>query len=123
MFRQLMNFSHQRTALQAFGWYLTFLLIGIAIGGLAGAIWSTGSASFSEAFERAMPIGQLIAVPYHIILGILLLWSRSKGVANIGLVLASVLLSALLGALGGLIPLAVLTTRPSYPGDVSGVFE
>jgi hypothetical protein len=85
-----MNFSRQRTALQAFGWYLTFLLIGIAIGGTAGAIWSSGAASFSEAFERAMPIGQLIAVPYHIMLGILLLWSRSKGVANIGLVLASV---------------------------------
>jgi hypothetical protein len=32
-----MNFSRQRTALQAFGWYLTFLLTGIAIGGLAGA--------------------------------------------------------------------------------------
>jgi hypothetical protein len=44
-------------------------------------------------------------------------------VANIGLVLASVLLSALLGGLGGLIPLAVLTTRPSYPCDVSGVFD
>jgi hypothetical protein len=124
MFRKLMTFSYQRTALQAFGWYLTFLLIGAAIGGLAGGIAVTGAPSFSEGFQRGIPIGQLVAIPYHIILGILLLWARSKGLVNIGLVLAGVLLSVRLGGLGGAIPLAVLTTRPAKnAGDPAEVFE
>jgi hypothetical protein len=113
MFRELMNFSRQRTPLQALGWYLIFLLIGGVIGGLAGFLVGIGSTSFTEGFQRGLPAGQLAVIPYHIILGILLLWNRPKGAVNILLALGGVALSVLLGALGGLIPLAALTTRRS----------
>jgi len=45
MFRELMNFSYQRTALQAVGRYLTFLIIGIFIGAIAGGILAIGASS------------------------------------------------------------------------------
>ena len=43
-----MNFWYQRTALQAFGWYLVFFLIGLPIAALIGNVFiqivgSTGS--------------------------------------------------------------------------------
>ncbi len=111
MFQQLMNFSYRRSLLQALGWYLFFLFIGFVIGFVAGGVAGTGSAGLL-AFQRGAWAGQIIEIPYHITLGILLLWNRPKDVANILLFLAGVVLSVLLAALGGLIPLAVLTTRP-----------
>jgi Mn2+/Fe2+ NRAMP family transporter len=124
MFRELMNFSYRRTPLQAFGWYLIFLLIGLVVGALAGVVVGIGSTSFTEGFQRGVPAGQIVIIPYHIILGILLLWNRPKGAANILLALAGVVLSVLLGALGGLVPLAVLTTRRSNNSpNTTGFFE
>ena len=125
MFRELMNFSCQRTPLQALGWYLIFLLIGAVAAGFAGFLIGIGSTSFAEGFQRGLLAGQLLIIPYHIILGILLLWNRPKGPINILLALGAVVLSVLLGALGGLIPLAVLTTRRSKKNvlEMSQVFE
>lgn len=111
MFQELMNFSYRRTPLQALGWYLFFLFIGGAIGFLAGGVAGTGSTALIG-FQRGALAGNITAVPYHITLGILLLWNRPKGVANILLALAGAVVSVLLGAVGGLIPLAALTTRP-----------
>jgi hypothetical protein len=112
MFQDLLNFSYRRTPLQAFGWYLIFLLIGLVIGALAGVIFAPGATSFTEGFQGGVQVGKIVVIPYHIILGILLLWDRHEGMANILLALAGVVLSMLLGVFGGLIPLAVLTTRP-----------
>ena len=119
MFRQLMNFSYQRTPLQAVGWYLTFLLIGIFIAAIAiGAIQAMNGGA-------ALP-AQFVAIPYDIVLAVALLWRRSKAMPNIFLALLAVLLSPFFGPLGGLIPLAVLTTRPTIqksPAVISEVFE
>jgi hypothetical protein len=107
MFRELMNFSYRRTSLQALGWYMIFLLIGLVVAVLPAVVVSTGATSFTEGVTRGFSVGRIAIIPYHIILGILLLWSRPKDVANIILALAGVLLSALLAILGGLIPLVI----------------
>lgn len=112
MFQELMNFSYRRTALQALSWYLVFLLIGLVVAGVAYFLALVVSLSFGEGVPKGFPIGRIVIVPYHIILGILLLWNRPRDVANVLLALAGTVLSVLFGALGGLIPLAVLTTRP-----------
>jgi len=113
MFAEIMNFNYRRSAKQAFGWYLMYLLVGIVIGAVSGylaGIFTTGG--FNEGFNVGRLAGQFSAVPFNILLGTLLIWKRKKDVANLLLVLAAVLLSAIAGALGGLIPLAFLSSRP-----------
>jgi hypothetical protein len=113
MFAEIMNFNYQRSALQAFGWYLIYLLVGIVIGAVSGylaGIFIKGG--FDEGFNIGRMAGQFSAVPYNILLGTLLIWHRKKDVPNLLLVLAGVFLSAVAGALGGLIPLAFLSNRP-----------
>jgi len=111
MFQEIMNFSYQRSPLQAFGWYLMYLLIGIVIGLLSGYIAGIAAKDFSEGFNIGRMAGQLSAIPYHIAIGTLLIWHRKKDAANLLLVIAGVVLSTALGALGGLIPFAFLTCR------------
>ena len=111
MFQEIMNFAYQRTTKQAIGWYLMYLLIGGVMGFAIGRIAATGSAP-ADALNVGLVAGQLSAIPYHVALGVLLLWHRAKSASNIMLVLGSVVLSILLGGLGGLIPLAVLSRRP-----------
>ena len=114
MFQGAMDFWYQRTALQAFGWYLVFFLLGLPLASLTGFIFGRGSATtFSEGYQSGQLPGQIFGVVYVAFLGGLLLWKRQKGALNIGLYILGVALSLFIGMLGGLIPLAVLTTRPS----------
>ena len=113
MFAEIMNFNYQRSAKQAFGWYLMYFLVGIVIGAVSGylaGIFIKGG--FDEGLNIGQMMGQFSAVPYNILLGILLIWHRRKDAPNLLLVLAGVILSVILGALGGLIPLAFLSNRP-----------
>jgi hypothetical protein len=112
MFAEIMNFSYQRSALQAFGWYLMYLLIGIVIGLISGYVAAIAAKDFNEGFNIGRMAGQLSAVPYNILLGTLLIWHRKKDAPNLLLVLAGAVLSTISGAIGGLIPLAFLATRP-----------
>ena len=125
MFRELMNFSYQRTALQAFGWYLTFLVIGITLAGIAATIFAPGATTFAEGVQGGLVIGRLVNPLYHIVLAAALLWSRWRAVLNIFLALAAVLISVFIGAVGGLILLAVLTTRPRHKSraEMAQVFD
>jgi hypothetical protein len=111
MFYDIMNFSYRRTGLQAFGWYLMYLLIGIVIGLVSGYIAGIATKSFAEGYSIGSMAGQISAIPYHILLGTLLLWHRNKDAPNLLLTIGGVVLSVFLGALGGLIPLAFLTRR------------
>jgi hypothetical protein len=112
MFRELMSLSYRRTALQALGWYLIFLLFGVTLGGLATVIFS--------------PVAILGAnVVSFILLATALLRARCRSALNVFLAFAAVLLGVVLGPPGGLIPLAVLTTRvrEKAPKEVASVFE
>jgi len=122
MFRGLTNFSYQRTLLQAFGWYLTFLLsifvIAVVIGG------SLEFLDIEPTFEGAYLDVQVVIALCHIVLGIMLLWNRPKSAINVLLALLGVASSVPSGALVALIPFAVLTTRPSnISPQVKKVFE
>ncbi len=126
MFRGLLKFSLRRTPLQAFGWYLAFLLILTATRLFAIAyvvlVDFDTDTSVREAFQSGIP-GQETAMLYVFALGAMLLWNRSSAL-NILLVVNGASLSVWFGALEGLLPLAVLTTRPSsISPDVTKVFE
>jgi hypothetical protein len=114
MFGEIMNFNYQRSAKQAFGWYLMYFLVGVVIAVvstyLAGLF--TKDLDFNEGFNFGLSIGKFSAVPFNILLGTLLIWHRKKDAPNLLLVLAGAILSAIGGALGGLIPLAFLSNRP-----------
>ncbi len=115
-FRELMNFSYRRNWLQAIGWYVIFLVIGAVLGAVVGRVAAINAISFSQGFDLGNKAGQLSAIPYHIVLAALLVWPRPKDAVNIMLAIAGVAISSVFGALGGLIPLAVLTTRPLAQG-------
>lgn len=133
MFRGLMKFSYRRTSLQALGWYLTFFVIGILLAVLATyPVFVVGVRTGSdEVFLMIKPVQQATSVVYHVVLGAALLWNRPKNVINILLVAGSIVLASAIGLsvafciLAGLIPLAVLTTRPStkVSREVIKVFE
>jgi hypothetical protein len=111
MFAEIMNFAHRRTGLQAFGWYLMYLLIGVVLGMVSGYVAGIATKTFAEGFNIGMMAGQLSAIPYNMLLGGLLLWHREKDAGNVLLAIAGVVLAVILGALGGLIPLAFLSRR------------
>jgi uncharacterized membrane protein YeaQ/YmgE (transglycosylase-associated protein family) len=111
MFHEIMNFNYQRSGKQGFGWYLMYLLIGLVIGAVCGYLAGL-FVKEDEGFHIGRLAGQFSAVPYNILLGTLLIWHRKKDAPNLLLVLAGALLSTISGAIGGLIPLAYLSSRP-----------
>jgi hypothetical protein len=112
MFAEIMNFSYQRTGKQAFGWYLIYLAIGIVLAFAVGQMAGMFGATIEDTARIGFKAGQLSAIPYHLALAVLLLWHRAKDASGIMLALAGIVLSVLLGSLGGLIPLAFLSRRP-----------
>jgi uncharacterized membrane protein YeaQ/YmgE (transglycosylase-associated protein family) len=111
MFHEIMDFNYRRSAKQAFGWYLMYLLVGLVIGAVCGYLAGL-FVKEDDGFQIGRLAGQFSAVPYNILLGTLLIWHRKKDAPNLLLVLAGALLSAVSGAIGGLIPLAYLSSRP-----------
>jgi TIR domain-containing protein len=114
MFAEIMNFNYQRSAKQAFGWYLMYFLVGIVIALVSTymASFFSNASDFNEGWSFGVTVGRFSAVPFNILLGILLIWHRKKDAVSLLLVLAGAILSSILGALGGLIPLAFLSNRP-----------
>lgn len=112
MFAEIMDFSYQRTSKQAFGWYLMYLVIGIVMGFAIGQMAGMAGATVEESLRIGVRAGQVWAILYHLVLAALLLWHRAKDASSIMMVLAAIVLSVLLGAVGGLIPLAFLSRRP-----------
>ena len=112
MFQEIMNFTYQRTTKQAIGWYLMYLVIcvvmGFAVGHIAGMFSSPAGAA-----NVGLMAGQISAIPYHVALGVLLLWHRDKSASNVMLVLLSVVLSIALGGVRRTDPAGV----PVAPSD------
>jgi hypothetical protein len=115
MFSETMNFSFQRNWLQAIGFYLVYLVVGLlffaTLGAIMGKVLGLRGYSGDEIFEISNLGGQFATIPYQLIIGVLLIWKRKKEPLNFILVIASVLLSTLMGSIGGLIPLAILSMR------------
>ena len=116
MFKNLMDFGYQRTAKEAFGFYLAYLLlIAVVCGVLSGLIGFVvaDSGTFAEGFKKGVRIGAPIAVCIVLTISFTIL-AKKKRLSHFGYLLLALLsgaLSLLGGGLLGLIPVAVLTTR------------
>ena len=104
MFDDLFSFNKERLPLQALGFYIVFLIIGAVLGGVVGLI-------FGKDFESALFAGQVFAPIYSLILGYLAL-SQKDQLSSVyaALLLVIAILAIFSGALGGLIPVAYLST-------------
>ena len=112
MFKKLTEFSYKRTALEAVGFYLAWLVLLLLTGALAGVF--IGSAVPPEkALSYSLIAGQTLAFVMCPTLSGLIL--AQKKLYSFGYILLVILTGfvALLGAVCGLIPAAFLTTRKS----------
>jgi len=116
MFTHIADFGFQRSAKQAFGWYLTWLLVGAALSGVIGRLVLSSAASATAGFEAGLAVGARAAPLYVLLLAAILFWKKQKGVTEIALAVLGVILSVFLGSLVGLIPLAAVTSRPPISG-------
>lgn len=109
MFKNLANFSLCRTKLEALGFYLAYLFLGILLGALGGSISyiATGTS------EASAHMGQIIAIVYVAILA-LTVFQKKRLLNHFGywvLLVVAVFMSVFGGAMLGLIPIAFLMTR------------
>jgi hypothetical protein len=122
LFAKLFDFGFQRTTVQAIGWYIVFFALWLPIGGVVGYVAATSAtdgtsgdfdAGFAQGYAAGAEMGAKAAIVYVALLAILLLLKRRLDVVNALLAAAAIAGSVVLGALLGLAPLAVLTTRPA----------
>ncbi len=113
MFAEPFNFAKQRTGLQAFGWYLVFLLIALVVGMVLGGIAALGHFFPGTSYEVGLKMGTIVAPIFTFVVAVLVVWARPTNVINLALGAGAVLVSLLLGWIGGGILLAYLTTRPA----------
>lgn len=113
MFRHLTDFGHQRTVVEAIGFYLVYLILGILLGALLGAV--AGFVTGNVGFEGGLAIGATVAIGICPVLGFIILGAKGL-LSHVGYVLVAVLSvvgAAIGGLLLGLLFVAFLTTRPS----------
>ena len=110
MFKKLTDFSYQRNKKEAFGLYIAYVFLAILLGFLVGAIYALVSGD--ESFEAGVRAGNIMAIFYC--LGLAITVAHFKGgftsFKNIVLIILGGLLAVFVGALGGLIPVAYLST-------------
>jgi|TARA_B100001063_G_C16256626_1_gene307917 hypothetical protein len=107
VFDSLFIFNKERSPLQALGFYIVFFFAGIAIAVAVGAI-------FSINYESGYLAGQIIAFIYCIFIGYLIL--SEKGQLKSGYSISIFMIAILayfFGCLGGLVPVAYLSTIKS----------
>lgn len=118
MFRNLTNFSYQRSAKEAVGFYLAYLLLS-AIGNvfLSGVLGVATQDYFFD-FQYGSKAGNLLAIVISFGTSIVILKSKKLlgSFSLILLALVSGIMAVFVGGLGGLIPAAYLTTRPKNKG-------
>tara|TARA_B100000131_G_scaffold297156_1_gene315635 strand:- start:740 stop:1072 length:333 start_codon:yes stop_codon:yes gene_type:complete len=104
MFDDLFSFNKERLPLQALAFYIVFFIIGLVLGGLGGFI-------FASDFESGVLVGQVIAPIYCLVLGILILSQKDQlSSAHSSALFIVAILAYFFGVLGGLIPVAYLST-------------
>jgi hypothetical protein len=113
MFRRLTDFGHERSLIQAVGFYLAYLVLGIVLGALLGAVAGMMFKDFG--FDAGLMAGAALAVVSCPALSFAIL--RAKGLlSNVMLLLVAVLSvagAAVGGLILGLIFVAFLSTRPA----------
>ena len=115
MFKNLTDFSIQRTKGQAFGFWLSFFILGALLGFVTSLIAAklAGVGEFKEAYEMGLRIGRPFGAVYVLTLSTLICNKKSLG---FGWYIVALFVSPILAIFAtlsvGLIPVAFLTTRP-----------
>ncbi len=126
MFRRLTDFGHQRTLVEAIGFYLVYFILGIIVAAMLGAL--AGPLTGTAGFEGGMLIGTVFAVVACPVLSFAILAKKGllRHVGYVLVALLSVAGAAAAGLLLGLVFVAFLTTRPavrqSEPVEVGPTF-
>ncbi len=111
MFRHLEDFRHARSLVQAIGFYLVYVIVGIVAIGALGFIAGLVNRDFG--FEQGMTLGTVVAAVASLALSLVVL--RAKGLLGHLGFLAVAVLSGASALAGGLILsmlfVAFLTTR------------
>lgn len=111
MFRNLLTFSKQRTGKEAVGFYISYFILIVLLGGLGAGLTALVGAT-SDAFEAGLLTGTIIGVVCCTLLAVLIVWSKKlSDILSLILVPVAGLLAMFGGGLLGLIPVAYLTTR------------
>lgn len=110
MFSNLTKFEVSRTSQEAVGFYIAYLFLGLASGFVIGAV--AGILNPENAQQAAFQAGSVFAIVVCLTLAISIslkkgLFSSFKAIVVIAI---TAVLSLLLGMLGGLLPVAYLTT-------------
>jgi hypothetical protein len=119
MFRGLTDFGRQRTVLQAVGFYLVYLILGVLLGAALGAL--AGAVSGQNTFEMGLRVGMVMAMVVCPLLSFAILFAKGQ-MRHIGFLLVAVLSlagAAFGGLIIGLLFVAFLTTRPSASSTAS----
>ncbi len=113
MFNDLFNFQKERLPIQALGFYIVYFLLGIVLGGLSGLIF------LSDTGDEGIIFVQLIGVGYCLFLGLLILLQKDQlNTPFAAFLFVIAILSYFIGALGGLIPVAYLSTVKNLKSDL-----
>ncbi|MGL5511437.1 MAG: hypothetical protein ACRDB1_17625 [Microcoleaceae cyanobacterium] len=108
MFDQLTDLKLKRTNKQAIGFYLAYFLAFVLIGAICGALF--GAITGNSDFATGLRVGQTVSIILCLALSIAITMKKNQiNFKAILLILLSGVLASILGALGGLIPIAFLT--------------
>lgn len=110
MFSNISDFGYKRSALQAAGFYIVYLILTVITAAIAGMFF--GAASGSSSFEMGQKIGMIVAILFVLFLSFLILQSK-KLLGNYTYLLIAAgggILAFFGGGLLGLIVTAYLTT-------------
>ncbi len=109
MFRNLTDMSYERNFMQAIGFYLAYFLLALLASMVLGGL---GDLLFSVGYDGGVKIGATIGIIYTFLLSLTI--ARAKGIGKsfkvILLVVTAPFLAVFIGALGGMLPVAYLST-------------
>jgi len=116
MFSNLLDFAYVRSASQALGWYIVYLVGTIVMSAVVGAIVvaiSRPRGGFTSGFDMGNIVGNVVAFCITVVLSVMLVVKRGRGgdAQSLAIVVVAAIGAALGGGLLGLIGPAYLSTR------------
>lgn len=114
MFKHLTEFGYTRNAKEAIGFYIAHLILIMLVSALlAPVLGMMMNIADTDSFNFGLKIGKITAAVITTVIAFLIL-KEKKLLDNFGYILLALLsgiLAVFIGGLGGLIPVAFLTTR------------
>jgi hypothetical protein len=113
MFQGLTDFGRQRTLVQAIGFYLVYLVLGIILGAVLGGV--AALVTGNNSFDMGLMVGTVMAIVVTPLMAFGVLYAKGL-LRHIGFLLVAVLSvagAAIGGLILGLLFVAFLTTRPA----------